>query len=417
MTDIALNVFEKSFFTRSILWILFIFATTTLASESPIGDSLEIYPAIDGFLDVQSLDVVTEGATLHALLSGRFDQGEQIKVAYVFSHDQGKTWSIPVILTHQGDAPVISRRGNDVQLAALGSHRVAVWQSRGDLPSMGPMVVAYSKDGGKTWERGDNPAVGDTLHNQSYMDMVMDQVGHIHLVWLDDREEHGNTQGLRYAKSLDGGQHWQAESTIDASVCTCCWNRLALLSEQIPTVLFRDTVPHDMMLGRGSLNGKTWQIPSAVGAFDWQFEGCPHCGGGLTGIALGKKHALHSVVWTGKESESGLYYLFSSDEGQHWSKPRRIGDWQHREGDIAALSPKRLGIVFNKVAAKSSTIHFMDTNDGGRHWSEPVTLSPSGVVADHPRILATRSGFSVVWTEKRMGGGKTWAMKIVNYRD
>ena len=113
----------------------------------------------------------------------------------------------------------------------------------GELPDTGPMSVVYSSDGGKTWGRGENPAVGDGMKNQSYLDLAADPAGNFHAVWLDDREENGNTQGLRYACSSDGGRHWSADITLDPAVCTCCWNRIAVLPEGNLAVLYRDENP------------------------------------------------------------------------------------------------------------------------------------------------------------------------------
>jgi photosystem II stability/assembly factor-like uncharacterized protein len=150
-------------------------------------------------------------------------------------------------------------------------------------------------------------------------------------------------------------------------------------------------------------NGGVWQDRGAVGAFDWQFDGCPHCGGGIASEPDGR---LHSVVWSGKAGVEGLYYLYSNDAGGHWSPPVRIADGNSRESDIAVLADGRIGIVFVGVDGVS----LLQSRDAGAHWKPPQRLSADGAVADHPRIVATQQGFRVFWTQKRTGGGKVWAV-------
>jgi hypothetical protein len=153
-----------------------------------------------------------------------------------------------------------------------------------------------------------------------------------------------------------------------------------------------------------------WQRLGAVGAFNWQFTGCPHCSGGLAAIRGTQGVVLHSVVWTGQENSAGLYYLSSGDHGRSWSKPRRIGGGLSREADIAAASPSRLTVVFSERSAEGIGIRFIRSTDRRRTWSNPGPLTTPGVDADDPRILSTALGLWAFWTENRPGGTKVWAM-------
>ena len=355
------------------------------------------------------MDVYSEASTLHAVLVGKSADTHGLGVAYLVSQDAGETWSKPSPISGGQDKRVLSRRGNDAQVAASGNRVVVAFRQAGELPESGPMALAYSKDGGRSWERGENPAVGDVTQNQSYLDLAADKAGHFHVVWLDDREENGNSQGLRYARSADGGQHWRGDETLDGTVCTCCWNRLAVLPDQSVAALYRDDDPHDMRLARRSPKDGAWRNLGAVGAFDWRFTGCPHCGGGIA-YSPGKQALLHGVVWSGKEGAAGLYYLNSANQGGHWSPPLRIADGQSKESDIAVLGDGRVGVVYAGPSGQGEGILFTESKDNGKHWTSPKRLSAADGLADHPRIFPTAKGFRVFWTEKRATGGKVWAM-------
>ncbi|CAL1240482.1 sialidase family protein [Candidatus Methylocalor cossyra] len=386
-----------------------------LAFAAPGGAGAETlarsYPAIAGLVRIRSLDVVSAGAQLHALIAGSFAQRGDA-VAYVRSRDDGRAWTSPVFLDRAGDPPPLARRGNDARLAVKGRQMVAVWQAQGQTPGTGPLRLAISDDAGEHWRPGANPAVGDSQRNQSYPALAFDAAGALHLVWLDDREQNGDTQGLRYARSLDGGRHWQRERTLDPAVCTCCWNRLAPLPDGAIAVLYRDSDPRDMRLALR--RGGRWRDVGAVGAFGWQFPGCPHGGGGLAVAAEGAGAILHSLVWTGRDSAPGLFYLRSDDWGEHWSAPARLAGEDGRDGDIAAASVLHLASVFVRKTPTGSPLYAIQSRDGGRRWSDPIPLTPAETAADHPRILATPTGYRVFWTEARPDGGKVWAIAALS---
>ncbi len=369
------------------------------------------YPASD-LTDIQGMDIYKDGNSLHIVLVGKLKDSGESRVAYVHSKNNGETWGKPVTINRQGGGKVVSRRGNEAQVTASGKRIAVIFNQSTELPNAGPMAVAYSSNGGINWQLGESPAVGDITHNQSYLDMAADKAGALHLIWLDDREEHGNTQGLRYAKSRDGGRHWQGDVTLDPVVCTCCWNRLVVLPDQSVAALYRDDDPHDMHLVRVSHDGQSWRSLGAVGAFDWRFNGCPHCGGGIAG-APRKSGYLHSVVWSGKEGSSGLFHLISTDLGEHWSTPHRIADGQSRESDIAVLSDAWIGVVYVGPSDEGEGVQFIASADQGKSWTPPRRLSTPGLVADHPRIVSTPDGFRVFWTEKHPSAGKVLAMYFV----
>lgn len=381
-----------------------------MAAQQAAAANLPFYPAVEGLTDVKSLDVTTDARAIHVLLVGNFSQRNRVSVAYVFSTDGGRTWSRPAFVDADNAPPAISRRGNDARLAVRGPQLVAVWQSKAEIPGAGEMAMAISSDRGKTWRPGANPAIGDATRNQSHMAVAADQAGSFHLIWLDDREENGNTQGLRYAKSTDGGLRWQPETTLDDKTCTCCWTRLAVLPDRSLALLYRDSDPHDMRFARLRPGQSQWRNLGAVGNFEWSFTGCPHCGGGLAASGTPGRMVLHSVVWTGKDDLAGLYYLRSTDSGARWSPPMKIASEQAHQSDIAAQPSGAVALTYVSGKAPAAPVYVRVSRDAGRRWSAPVMVSAPGIAADHPRAVATPFGFRVFWTESRPGGGKAWAM-------
>ena len=319
---------------------------------------------------------------------------KQVSLRYTRSQDGGGKWLVPISLAKLPAS--INTRGNDIQLAAEGDHLLSVWQGKGELPGLGPMLSAFSNNNGLNWTKGANPAANDA-GDQSHVDLIADQHGHFHAAWLEDPEENGY-QSLRYARSVDGGKHWEKAATLDGSTCSCCWNTFALSPKNELNILYRDMKPRDMALQRSSDEGKTWQQASVVGKFGWQFDGCPHVGGGLAYTGADQDQQLHSVVWTGVEQKAGLYYLNSGDNGKSWSTPRKLGD-AGIHGDIAVINGK-LVAIWDEMEADGTSIFFAKSEDGGLTWLAAVRLTAAKNAATHPRLVATEAGFLALWTEK-----------------
>lgn len=348
-----------------------------------------------GLYDISSFDVYVDEGLIHALVGGKISaKDKQIKLSYVRSEDGGHNWLAPVNLS---EFPItIATRGNDIQLAATGKHLLAVWQTKGELPGMGPMVSAYSDDSGQTWAKGTNPAVNNA-GDQSHLDLIADRQGVFHTAWLEDPEENGY-QSLRYARSVDKGRHWDKATTLDGSTCSCCWNSFALSPDKGLNILYRDMKPRDMVLQQSANDGKTWRKTSTVGEFGWQFDGCPHVGGSLAYYGPDEPQQLHSLVWTGAEGKSGLYALASEDNGQSWSTPQKLGN-AGVHGDMAILNGN-LFAIWDEMEANGSGIFYAKSQDGGNTWLTPTRLALADRAATHPRLVATELGLLALWTEK-----------------
>ncbi|GJL75450.1 sialidase family protein [Nitrosomonas sp.] len=241
--------------------------------------------------------------------------------------------------------------------------------------------------------------------------MITDQKGHFHVVWLEDPEENGY-QSIRYTHSIDGGRQWQPPKTLDDTTCSCCWNTMALSSQGQLNVLYRDMIPRDMALIQSADSGSSWQHVSTVGKFGWQLNGCPQTGGSLAYVRQDKVELLHSLVWTGMDEKAGLYHLASSDNGQTWSAPKRLGV-AAINGDIAGPDGRGVIAVWNEMEAAGMSVVYAETKDGGVTWSSPVRITKAENAATQPRLVAIADNVLVLWTEKPSGKPGRLAWKIL----
>lgn len=395
LTNLFVDIMIKKILVVSILVTIVLNLTSCAPPplQLQINSAFPIYPTTSlGLFDISSFDVYSDSQRLHAVVSGKkSSEDTQGVVYYLQSTDEGRHWSPPVNLNINGFSKVLTGRGSDAQIAAHDQNLVAIWQSMGELPGTGPLVSVYSTDGGKTWKTGPNPAV-DNSGDQAHPDLLVDHQGYFHVVWLADPEENGY-QSLRYARSSTNGLSWQIPVTLDQTTCSCCWNTLAESPNHQIHVLYRDMKPRDMTLLSSSDNGLTWQEKKTLGEFNWQFDGCPHVGGGLAVDA----HAFYASVWTGAASHSGLYTVTSKKP-----LPIKIGK-NATHSDIAVLNDKQdhLVLVWDEMNPEGTGIFSAESLDAGITWSTAKRLSAMGTHATHPHVIATASGFLVLWTEKQ----------------
>jgi Neuraminidase (sialidase) len=340
---------------------------------------------------VNSLDVCLTNGKEHLLIGAAAAGENKARLLYLSSTDNGRTWSAPVQVNAGMPAPHGQARGADAQIAASGDRLIAVWQTAGgDAYGAGPMATALSSDGGKTWRSGPQPADDNLNIGHGYVDITADEKGVFYVVWLDSRN---GKQGLYYARSDDGGEHWSKNTTIDPETCECCWNAIAAHEGKV-FVLYRRIDPRDMALTASTDGGKTWRKDSTVGAFDWHFKGCPEVGGNLA-FRAGE---LYSVTWTGKPEMAGVYVWNSANGGLAWNS-HKLGTPNARNPDIASRA--------NEIAAAweegGKGIFVATSDDSGKTWATQ-RVAGAAEFATHPRLLGDLRNFRVFWTE--MAGEK-----------
>jgi len=367
---------------------------------------------------IQSLDVFVEGRNLHLLVGGYDERKKATSFHYLFSPNGGLTWPKEVkIRSKKGAKPLRPQCGRDAQIAAANGTVIAAWTAEGDgFMNSGPLVTAVSRNGGKKWKQGPNPADDESNEGHSYIDIQTDQDGNFHLVWLDGRS---GKQGLQSATLLSAEvNEWLPNVTVDSQTCECCWNRLIVSPEGELYTLYRDKDPRDMALASSRNVGRSWKRLSTVGEFDWQFEGCPHVGGGLA-IApknswVNDKPRIYSLVWSGEEEHAGLHFFVSKDGGKTWGSEKQLGDKTAKHADLAVSENGIITAVWDSFQDGQKVIWVSRATKGGKDWSEPLIFSDPENFATHPKVVATPFGIRVFWTEKdKDSNSYAWKMGII----
>ena len=343
--------------------------------------------------DFAHFDVASDGDTMH-LLTGQGKKGAaEIPLYHRVSKDGGATWSKPVRVNRDSDRLSAHHPGENPSIVAADNRVVVAWSApRANARRGGLIATMLSEDGGTTWKPGPSP-FDDAAGSQTFMRITAAGAA-LHMVWLDSRD---GRQGLRYARSPDGGKSWAKDVALAPRACDCCWNSIATRPDGEVSVLYRGGDPRDM-LHMASKDGSAWQPPVAIGGFDWRVNACPHVGGALAV----QGQVLHSLVWTGKEGVQGLYHA-SQQAGGGWSKPRKLGTDDAKNADIAVAADGSLIAVWDDRSGRGSPLRMARSRDGGANWSAVETIAANRD-ATHPRVVATPKGTVTLWFE-----GQPWS--------
>lgn len=359
---------------------------------------------------VLGLDVSASGEVVDAVLAVQEKGAKTVELRHARSTDGGRTWgkAAPILKGRLRVFP--PRREAEPQIAAAGDRIVVLWTEPGSSPwGTGPLASAVSSDGGRTWRKGPNPADDGSTGDHGFHDVAAVGLGRFLAVWLDDRD---GAQGLRSAVSTDGGASWGKNVDVDARTCECCANRL-LVRDGRTDVIYRDLDPRDMAVAT-TTDGSSWKRLSTAGAFGWKFDGCPEVGGALAITGKDGRERLHALVWTGKDSEAGVWRLASDDRGRTWAKPARIGDASAKHLDMASTGAC-LAAVWDQYLAgdKRNVVLASSSCDGGRSWSKPEVISAPPASASYPLAVATPGGVLAAWTQRAGSGPVEWKTRFL----
>ena len=244
-----------------------------------------------------SIDVFSQDAMVDLLTTQR--DGGGLQLHHQRSVDGGATWGAVRVIDTTTKPISIANRGNEPQIVAHGDHIAVHWSTKGTARfGAGPMVTAVSDDAGRTWRLGPTLADDDSGGAQNFADMTADADGTFYVAWIGSYDGPAG-RGLGVARSTDFGETWEQSQLVDTSSCACCWNRMVTPRAGAVRVLYRDYGIRDMALASTNDAGTNWTLNGPVGAFNWEFPGCPHVGGGLA-VAWDNEGAeqLHGLVWT-----------------------------------------------------------------------------------------------------------------------
>lgn len=349
--------------------------------------------------EVISFDVYRQPNGIIDILAVKSNPGAKPVFQHSRSINDGKTFTPRISINSRlkdgqelGDMRT-PKRGGDFQVASSGDNILISYEIKGNNKhGSGPLRTLISKDGGKSFETYKN--LSDTTLGQGFVDIAATKSGTFHWVYL---QNHPDGRGLRHAMmDLKSDSLTAVENHVDKKTCACCWNTVKAVGDDLYAI-YRDKKPSDMSMVYSKDKGKTWQEGGVVGAFDWDFDGCPHVGSSLafdpaagTGASTNGRPFAHATAWTAKEGKLGLYYQNWSGEGTKWSAPYKLAE-NGRRGDIATVGNMVVAVYEEMIDENNvARIRVADVTKKPMVFSRPRTISTNFTF--YPRLEATKNG-------------------------
>ena len=329
---------------------------------------------------------------------------EQGHVLLAVSEDGGNIFAEPVRVNPEPEA--VSADGENrpkLVIAANGTVHVS-WTVSLPRPYTGHVRYSRSTDGGRSF----NPpvTVNDDLAEVSHrFDALAVDGDRVVLAWLDGRDRKAALDAgrdyagsaLYYAVSRDGGATFQANRRFAEHTCECCRVALGWQGGR-PLALWRHVYPGSIRdFALAALDGAT--DLRRVSDDDWELQGCPHHGGGLSVDGNG---TLHLVWYTQGKTRQGLFYRRL--QGDVLSEPMKFGNDEAQAGHATVLATgKTVTLAWSEFDGKAYVIWIRQSLDGGRTWLASYRVLTSEGAADYPLLIARGDQTWLVWNSEREG--------------
>ena len=288
---------------------------------------------------------------------------------------------------------------------------VAAWleDNGGDGESY-DLLLAWSKDTGRTWSKPTRPHHDGTKTQHGFPSLVTTPGGGFSVLWLDGRGQDPETgKGDMTLRAADFGADLveRREVVIDGRVCDCCPLSTAWASDGL-VAAFRDRSPDEIRdISVSRLTAGKWSAPVPVHRDGWKIEGCP-----VNGPAVSARGATVAVAWfTGQGGSERAFAAFSIDAGRTFGAPIRLDDGK-------ALGRVQIAVLKDGSAA-ASWIDFVEPRSllklrridrtGARG---PAVTIAEGIGSTHPKLVQVRDEILVAWVESARGSTRVRVSRV-----
>jgi len=197
------------------------------------------------------------------------------------------------------------------------------------------------------------------------------------VTWLDGRntsgsghDQHDGAMSIRSAEVSSKGRV-SNEALLDDRTCDCC-QTTAVITSNGPVVIYRDRSEdevRDMAIVR-FVEGE-WTTPKTIYNDNWQIKGCPVNGPKSAAIA----NNLVVTWFTAANNEAKVKVVFSSDGGERFEEPIRIGKSNVMgRVDIALIDPGNALVSWMETIDEEARIMGVKVHKSGK-VANPVIIS------------------------------------------
>ncbi len=316
-----------------------------------------------------------------------------------------------------GEAPPQLAAGPDGALLAL----YTVGRDVGARFPVSALRLARSQDLGHTWDPPVTLNEGETFGSHNFHSLLASPDGAVYAAWLStasppgshtadhgqagggthDAQGHGESR-VWIRASRDGGRTWEPSRILHGEpTCPCCRTALAVGPDGTLYAAWRKVFAgdvRDIVVGRSSDGGLTWETPIRPREDGWVYPGCPHAGPSLVAGADG---VVHIAWWTGKPGEAGVYYARSTDRATSFTpQPMAVGpSARPTHVQMAVTTSGEVVVAWDDGLSDLPGILLRASTDGGTGFGPEWRVSELGVAGTFPVVRTFADSVLVAWSQ------------------
>lgn len=353
--------------------------------------------------------------TCSKTVSASFDHAGKLWLAWVnddhvyvqSSGDKGQTFSEPVMVNPAAE-PIIAHDEYrpKIQVDQQGNIYLT-WTQKLEKRHTGHIRFSRSLDGGKTFSEPVTINDNRDIISHRFDSLLVGENGEVWIAWLDARDKvQAKQQGaeflgtsLYYALSTDHGDSFLPNKAVAPHTCECCRLGAALDNDGLPVVIWRHVFPGQIR-DHALVKFNNWQSSGPLRRLsteNWKIDACPHHGPALS---IADDGTYHAVWFSGAESQQGLFYANSNDQGQSYSPVMPFGSTGAKHPHVMAQG-QHVAITWLEFDGSNTIVRGMQSFDGGKRWSEAKRLGSSPDAADYGVLLADDANIYLSWQNKQ----------------
>ncbi len=321
-----------------------------------------------------------------------------------YSTDLGKTFSAPVRINKESLRIKVSGENRPGIVVDRNGRISVIYSAEGTQPAT--LFFSTSTDNGHSFSTPKPLSDKASEANSFQGRLALNSSGQAYVFWLDERDRTDWRQpgNAVYYTTIDGQNSLGfINRKLSDTLCECCRIAVAFDNEDQPILFARFIYPggiRDHGLARMRANDKeslSWRV-----TFDeWKIKGCPENG---PAISIGDDGHYHIAWFTRGSARQGLFYAYSSDQGQSFSAPLLFGTAKKLPShpDILALG-KHVVLTWTEYDGSKTQLLVMQSIDGGQTWSPAKSIAESASGTDFPFLLSSARGVFVSWNSKNEG--------------
>jgi len=269
---------------------------------------------------------------------------------------------------------------------------VAEWLIKSAKEETNEIVVAVSRDRGKTWSKPVVPYRDATAGEHMYVSLFSWPQGGAGVVWLDPRRK--KTSSL-VQTTIDEWGKLGPETVIADDVCECCPTSSAG-TKKGPVVMYRNRTEENVRdMYVSAFSDGRMQAGRPVHADGWRIDGCPTNSGSLAAVGEG----VAAIWFTGADRNPRINLAFS--QGESFRKPVVIdGAKPIGRAAVAALADGSAMVTWLGHNERGIVLRARQAWPDGRVGKplDVVTASPNGKLG-FPFVATVPGGVMSVWTD------------------